>query len=534
MTMFSNVRIAVITLLFSGNAWALECASVPNTEKFFPPSWGIDVANTRYVTPENSQITADNAHRLQLKWAYGLNTQAPRFYPLVTADTIYIGDGENGLVALDRERGCVRWRNTDAAGGAASSIVAAQTSFGPTLFFAHREKGVFAIHAASGKTLWQRGTDSEPLPLYSGSPLVADGVIYVPISSQEIGLSMLPFYGCCTTSGGMAALDAETGEQLWYLPTIEEAAQVTGRQLLFVQKWGPSGAPVWSAPTLDRRRGLLFYGTGENYSAPATATSDAIFAIDASTGQRRWVNQFTANDTFNMACVAGGLNCPEQEGPDLDFGAPPLLAQDSQGRELLFVAQKSGAVSALDPATGERVWSQKFGRGGYLGGIHWGLAADIQRGLLYVPVSDYPAGLDLTAAPTPGLYALSLDDGSVQWFAAKDFSEQAQAKLGFWPGLSAGIVAADGVVIAGDLAGQLEAYDALTGAVLWRYTTAQPFTTVNGLEAKGGSIDSHGPLLVDDLLLVSSGYSGVGMKSGNAFLVFQLTKPADAAGPGAR
>jgi polyvinyl alcohol dehydrogenase (cytochrome) len=132
------------------------------------------------------------------------------------------------------------------------------------------------------------------------------------------------------------------------------------------------------------------------------------------------------------------------------------------------------------------------------------------------------------------LYALSLDDGSVQWFAAKDSSEQAQAKLGFWPGLSAGIVAADGVVIAGDLAGQLEAYDALTGAVLWRYTTAQPFTTVNGLAAKGGSIDSHGPLLVDDLLLVSSGYSGVGMKSGNAFLVFQLTKPADAAGPGAR
>ena len=220
-----------------------------------------------------------------------------------------------------------------------------------------------------------------------------------------------------------------------------------------------------------------------------------------------------------MACVAGGLNCPEQEGPDLDFGAPPLLATDSKGRELLYVGQKSGAVSALDPATGERVWSQKFGRGGWLGGIHWGLAADIEKGLLYVPVSDIPAGPDLAAAPTPGLFALSLDDGSVQWFAAKDFSEQAIARQGFWPGLSAGIVAADGVVVAGDLAGQLEAYDALSGAVLWRHNSPT-FTTVNGLEAKGGSIDSHGPLLVDDLLLVSSGYSGVGMKSGNAFLFF--------------
>jgi polyvinyl alcohol dehydrogenase (cytochrome) len=532
--MFKTLHIILISMLLSGGAWALDCASVPNTEKFFPSGWGIDLANTRFVAAENSRINADNVHQLRLKWAYGLSTQAPRFYPLVTADTVYIGDGENGVLALDRQSGCVRWRNEDAAGGAASSIAAADTDFGPTLFFAHREKGVFAIHAQSGETLWQSGISSEPLPMYSGSPLVADGVIYVPISSQEIGLSMLPFYGCCTTSGGMAALDAETGKQLWYVPTIEQAAEVTGKHLLFVQKWGPSGAPVWSAPTLDRQRGLLFFGTGENYSAPATDTSDAIFALDAATGERRWVNQFTSNDTFNMACVAGGLNCPEEEGPDLDFGAPPLLAKNSKGRDFLYVGQKSGAVSALDPATGERVWSQKLGRGGYLGGIHWGLAADIQRGLLYVPVSDFPAGLELTAAPTPGLYALSLDDGSVQWFAAKDFSEEAQAELGFWPGLSAGIVAADGIVVAGDLAGQLEAYDALSGAVLWRYTTAQSFTTVNGREAKGGSIDSHGPLLVDDLLLVSSGYSGVGMKSGNAFLVFQLAEPANAAGSGAR
>ena len=532
--MFKTLYITLFSLLLSGGAWALDCASAPNTENFFPSGWGIDLANTRFVASENSRINARNVHRLQLKWAYGLSTQAPRFYPLVTSDTFYIGDGENGVLALDRESGCVRWRNQNTAGGAASSIAAADTGFGPTLFFAHREKGVFAIHAHSGETLWQSSISSEPLPMYSGSPLVADGVIYVPISSQEIGLSMLPFYGCCTTSGGMAALDAETGKQLWYVPTIEQAAEVTGKHLLFVQKWGPSGAPVWSAPTLDRERGLLFFGTGENYSAPATDTSDAIFALDAATGERRWVNQFTANDTFNMACVTGGVNCPVEEGPDLDFGAPPLLAKNSEGRDLLYVGQKSGAVSALDPATGERVWSQKFGRGGYLGGIHWGLAADIQRGLLYVPVSDFPAGLELTAAPTPGLYALSLDDGSVQWFAAKDFSEQAQAELGFWPGLSAGIVAADGVVVAGDLAGQLEAYDALSGAVLWRYATAQSFTTVNGREAKGGSIDSHGPLLVDDLLLVSSGYSGVGMKSGNAFLVFQLAEPADAAGSGAR
>jgi polyvinyl alcohol dehydrogenase (cytochrome) len=516
---------AVLLLLaLPSTIMAAECASKPSTERFFPATWGIDSDNTRFVSAADTSINAQNVHQLELKWAYGLSTQAPRFYPLVTPDTIYIGDGDNGLLALDRESGCERWRNEDLEGGVASSIVSALTSHGPTLLFTDRQKGVFAVHAESGVTLWQTGTPSEPLPMYSGSPLVNDGVIYVPISSQEIALSINPFYGCCTTSGGMAAFDIETGKQLWYLPTIEEPAQVTGSHYLFVEEWGPSGAPVWSAPTLDRKRGLLFYGTGENYTAPATDTSDAIFAVDAATGKRKWVNQFTANDTFNMACVTGMVNCPEQEGPDLDFGASPLLSKNRDGRELLFVGQKSGTVSALDPTTGVRVWSKTLGRGGYLGGIHWGLATDPQRGLLYVPISDFPAGLELSADPTPGMYALNSNDGAVEWFTAKDFSDKARAESGFWPGLSAAIVAAEGIVVAGDLAGQIEVYDASNGEVLWRYKTATSFTTVNDVTAQGGSIDSHGPLLVDDLLLVSSGYSGVSMQGGNAFLVFQLAE----------
>ena len=83
------------------------------------------------------------------------------------------------------------------------------------------------------------------------------------------------------------------------------------------------------------------------------------------------------------------------------------------------------------------------------------------------------------------------------------------------------------VYFAGDLAGEIEAYDAISGNTLWSYASARSFTTVNDLESKGGSIDSRGPLPVDDLLLVSSGYSGVGMKGGNAFLVFQLDEESD-------
>ncbi|GIR64007.1 MAG: hypothetical protein CM15mP68_6730 [Pseudomonadota bacterium] len=154
--------------------------------------------------PNNTGINADNVHRLELG-AYGLSTEAPRFYPLVTPDTIYIGDGENGLVALDRESGSSGGVMKTQKATLPAALLARRLGMARPLFL-RTDKRCFAVHAESGATLWQHGTTSEPLPLYSGSPLVADGVIYVPISSQEIGLSINPFYACCTTSGGMARL----------------------------------------------------------------------------------------------------------------------------------------------------------------------------------------------------------------------------------------------------------------------------------------------------------------------------------------
>ncbi|MDG1134430.1 MAG: PQQ-binding-like beta-propeller repeat protein [Pseudomonadales bacterium] len=513
------VALPLFIVLLLPQAYAEDCSSnTIDLDNGFPHAWGIDQHSTRFVSAQNTVVNNTNVHRLELKWAYGLQTQSPRSYPYVTKDTIFYGDSGAGLLALDRETGCVKWRNQDGEGDVASAILAGTSSSGLTLYFTSRRAGVFAIDAATGKTLWHSTITEEPVPLYSGTPILAEGKIFVPISSQEIGLSMNPFYGCCTSSGGMAAFDASTGEQLWYLPTIEEPAQVIGRHFVFVEEWGPSGVPVWSAPTYHAESGLLFYGTGENYTEPATLTSDAIFAVDAATGERRWVRQFTAGDTFNMGCVIGGPNCPDAPGPDLDFGAPPLIVKNSSGATGLYAGQKSGHVHAMDPFTGEVFWSKQLGQGGYLGGIHWGIAADEQAGLLYIPISDFPSGGHSDLPPVPGMFALNVDDGSVRWKNLQDI----QAIDGFWPGLSAGIVAAQGLVIAGDLAGGIAAYSAQDGTVLWQFDTAQTFVSVNDVPATGASIDSHGPLLVDDLLIVASGYGGVSMQPGNALLVFQL------------
>jgi len=61
----------------------------------------------------------------------------------------------------------------------------------------------------------------------------------------------------------------------------------------------------------------------------------------------------------------------------------------------------------------------------------------------------------------------------------------------------------------------------------WFQTVRQLFDAVNGGSAEGGSLDAHGPLIVDDLLLVSSGYGSFFQDGGNAFMVFQLDDDAN-------
>src|SRR5204863_1421710 len=137
----------------------------------------------------------------------------------------------------------------------------------------------------------------------------------------------------------------------------------------FGKLWGPTGAPVWSAPTLDAARGVLYVTTGDNYSTPATATSDAVMAVDLKTGKMVWSRQLTMGDIFSGGCASQGIDC----GPDFDFGSPAILVNigNANGgtRDLLLAGQKSGVVYALDPSRqGEIRWQIGIGKASKNGG----------------------------------------------------------------------------------------------------------------------------------------------------------------------
>jgi polyvinyl alcohol dehydrogenase (cytochrome) len=84
------------------------------------------------------------------------------------------------------------------------------------------------------------------------------------------------------------------------------------------------------------------------------------------------------------------------------------------------------------------------------------------------------------------------------------------------------VSAIPGVVFVGGAEGALIALSASSGKVLWRYETARAYPTVNGVPAKGGSINSSGPVIVNDMVFVGSGYSVLGGQPGNVLLAFEL------------
>ncbi len=88
--------------------------------------------------------------------------------------------------------------------------------------------------------------------------------------------------------------------------------------------YGPAGAAIWSAPTVDARRKLIYVGTGDSFTDIPTGATDSIVAMDMETGKIKWVMQATAHDNYLFGCNTPGKGiCPDPVGPDYDFGASP-------------------------------------------------------------------------------------------------------------------------------------------------------------------------------------------------------------------
>lgn len=488
-------------------------------------NWGMGLENKRYYDADDLQINAENVSGLKLSWAFAFpNATRARSQPTIVGNTLYTASQHGTIYALDKKTGCIRWTfQADAEIRSALVVGTDENGAASRLYFGDFAANVYSLDLKTKKLNWKQKVDDHHMATITGSLNVFENRLYVPVSSLEIISAFDENYECCNFRGSMVALNADTGTQIWKTHTIAEAAKPTGKTSVGTTKMGPSGAPIWTTPTIDTKRRVLYFGTGENYTRPVSKTSDAIMAMSLDDGKILWTQQMYPDDAWNGACVYPpyGPNCPEYHGPDADFGAPVILA-NSGGKDILLAGQKSGNIFALDPDNGGKlIWSELVGRGGIMGGVHWGMASDGKT--LYVPINDqndYP--LHKEKPIQPGVHALNIADGKRIWSTIEENRCEGSEAWECGPGISAAITATPEVLFAGALDGMLKAYDTKTGKELWAYDTARDYDAVNGVKAFGGTIDSDGPVIVGNQLFITSGYAKFGEQPGNVLLAFEL------------
>ena len=524
-------RIAVASFIGKGPEPVLSAeafckdrrVALSNTSKFTWNGWSPKPDNARFQPGEVAGLNIDQVKRLKLKWAYAFDGDITAFaQPTVIDGHVFVGSAGGVIQALRAESGCIEW-TYQAGGPVRSAIVAAPLGKNHALLFADLTGWYYALEAETGHQLWKKRPEEHEATRLTGASLVHDGVVYVPAASWEETRSLNPDYQCCTFRGSITALRVRDGETVWKTYMIPDTPKQSGKNSAGTPQFAPSGAGVWATPTLDLKRRLLYVATGDSYSAPASQTSDSIVALDLATGRMVWSKQTLPGDAWNSACQVKGINCPEDSGPDYDFGSSAILTKTADGRDLILVGQKSGVVFALDPdRKGEIVWQQRVGKGGTNGGVQWGMATDGQN--VYAAASDAlsiagPAARTMDSKQGGGFTALRVADGHKIWYVAPAPCAPT-APQGCSPAQSAAVTAIPGVVFSGSLDGHLRAFASEDGKILWDFNTVRGYQAVNGLKAKGGSIDGPGAVVVKGMLFVNSGYARFGGMPGNVLLAF--------------
>jgi polyvinyl alcohol dehydrogenase (cytochrome) len=436
--------LAVALLLATATASIGAGAAAPEPADKGWAVYGHDLSNTR-LSAKEPKISRKTVAGLTPAWSkdgiIGVSGT-----PAVVGGRAYFGDWQGTVWAVDAATGEEIW-STEIGGG---FIVGAPAVEGRAVYVSNAGT-LYRLDRDTGAVRWQVVVNEHELAQINASPVVVDGLVFQGTASAEVAIPR-PEY---TFRGTIGAYDAKTGEEVWRFYTTPN------------DPTSGAGVGIWSTPAVDRKRGLLYVGSGNNYEAPSGPLADSILAIDYKTGELEWSTQFTSPDVFSAG---------NPTGKDADVGASPNL-WTSEGRALVGAGDKAGVYHALDRDTGEVVWETTLTPGSFFGGeIGSGALVDDK----IVVVSN--VGDAATNAPTnvAKVFALDPDSGEILW------EEDFQGKI-FAP-----VSAVPGVAFVGTDTGVLAALDTRTGEQLW--TTNAPDRT------------GCGPSIVDGRVLWGYGF----------------------------
>jgi polyvinyl alcohol dehydrogenase (cytochrome) len=503
-------------------------------------SAGQNLSNTRHAANEN-KISAGNAGNLAKKWVFTTAGDVSAT-PAVDGQSVYFPDWAGYLYKVDAATGALQWKKEiKGYTGQTSGLARATPAISGNTLVIGAQLGnptigghVLGINKNTGALLWKTKVDDHPAAIVTQSAVIHGNKAYVGVASMEEAFAANPFYPCCSFRGSLVCLDITTGQIVWKTYMVPNTPAATGDKAF-------SGNAVWgSTPVIDVKRNSVYITTGNNYTVPQAVLDcnvpgktpaevracvmavpgsaenlfDAIVSLDLNTGAIKWARSVIPFDAWTVACFFDGPNCPENAGPDYDFGQGAALFTVGTGankRELLGAGQKSGIYWAVDPATGAEVWKTQVGPGGTLGGLQWGSAVDGNR--IYTAIANNGfTEHTMTKGPGAGQKvkggfwaALDAATGAVIW----EYAATNPPTAGFFgpPGsvaVNTGMVtSANGVVFAGamDAEGTMYAINAATGEKLWSFLS-------------GGSISS-GAAVVNGTVYWGSGYTNFGLGTPN-------------------
>lgn len=513
-----------------------RCAGQTQVRESKAPAWngwGVDYRNSRFQPAAAAGLSPGQVSRLQLKWAFGFPGATALYGQTVYDGRLYVTSNAGYVYSLDAETGCVHWSFRAEAVVRSGFSVGRLTAKDPrlALFFGDIRGNAYALSASTGEQIWMTLTDPHPLARITGTPVLFEGRVFVPVASLEEPESGQADYACCTFRGYMSALDAATGRQIWKTYTIPEVPKVVGKNSREKEMLEPAGAGIWATPTLDVKRRALYVTTGNAFSG-TPKTANAVMAMHIDTGKVLWSMQALPFDTWHNGCVqnipggawpargggggrggrAGGPaipyppeNCPAVLGPDWDFAAPPALATTTDGRDILIAPQKQGLVWAVNPDNGQVLWKQDVAReiAGGRGETLFGGAVDNEKAYFGLISS--------------GHLALDLKTGEEVWYMPLVPPQGRENQRG----VVGAVTLIPGVLLSGARDGMIRATSSRTGQLLWQFDSAQEFTTVNGVPSRGGSAASGGPVVANGMVFIGSGYPGFqGGQPGNVLLAF--------------
>lgn len=505
----------------------------------------------------STQITPRNVGQLDLAWEFDTGVSSSfQATPIVVNGVMFVSLPFNHVVALKADTGKLLWRYTHnrikdrpMCCGPANRGVAVSDG---KVFMGTVDSRLLALDARTGQKLWdidvtkgEQGVQEDAATLGSQldtqggklevsgasgaginmAPMVFDGKVIVGITGVGYGLhldspdpdaplgAVVGIAGNYGRRGFMAAYDANTGTLAWKFDTVPEQGwegefrqttpdgvtlprnieQEKAAAAQYPDAWKYGGGSAWSTPAIDRKNGILYFGTGnpspqmEGSSRPGDNLYTAsLVALDVRTGKLKWHYQQVPHDMWGY-----------------DVASPPVLfTSQHQGQAIEAVGQagKTGWFYVHNRITGELLFkSEAFvpqhnmftlptEQGnviypGVIGGSNWSpVSVDEQRRMVFIAGIHWPVKYQLHALKAKGnkpalkyssmspiedgekyglLSAIHLDTGKLVW----------QHKVNA-PLIGGVLSTQTGLVFSGEGSGEFFALDSNTGKRVWQHNNS--------------------------------------------------------------